>query len=325
MKAFFTILKFALLAALLIGLAFGYIFFRVWQKNERPTIESNSWDKEQILLGHDATLRVSITAPWHREITRPTPFAHPEFLAPVPGEATIKKGSLNLKGKRTWELRVPFVATDTKSLKGLTATFPLKTPKRISPNSVTLTLPPLSIVTPDEIPENPHNPEAFLTEEKPKEKPKKNSEEKAETKRWYWVLAALLFIPAIIYLLRRTGVLKTTPPWEKALSKLDQLDPTTQPVTFYSKLTDILKQYTSERFSVRGRSKTSAEFIQILRNHPQIPKDNLDDLSSFANLADAVKFADHTPNDTEAQTSLDLIRSFVTATTPEPNTDTSDV
>jgi hypothetical protein len=152
MKAFFTILKFALLAALLIGLSFGYIFFRVWQKNERPTIESNSWDKEQILLGHDATLRVSITAPWHREIIRPTPFAHPEFLAPVPGEATIKKGSLNLKGKRTWELRVPFVATDTKSLKGLTATFPLKTPKRISPNSVTLTLPPLSIVTPDETP-----------------------------------------------------------------------------------------------------------------------------------------------------------------------------
>lgn len=325
MKSFLTILKFTLLAVLLVGLGFGYIFFRVWQKNERPTIDDSSWSKEKIVLGHDATLKVSITTPWHREITRPTPFAHPDFLVPVPGKATIKKGSLNLKGERTWELSVPFVATDIKTLEGLTATFPLKAPKRISPNSVSLTLPPLAIVTPEEIPEDPLNPEAFLTETKPDPEPEGTETSKTESRKWYWILATLLLIPAIIYLLRRTGVLKTTPSWEKALGKLDQLDPQTPPVTFYSKLTDILKQYTSERFSVRARSKTSSEFIQILRNHPQIPKDNYDDLSTFAKLADAVKFAEYLPNATEAPKSLELIRSFVQATTPETNTDSSDV
>ncbi len=325
MKSIFTILKFALLAVLLVGLAFGYVFFRVWQKNERPAIESNSWDKEEILLGHDATLKVTITAPWHREITRPTPFAHPDFLVPVPEQATVARGSLNFSGNRTWEIKVPFVATDTKTLEGLTATFPIKAPKRISPNSITLPLPSLSIVTPDEIPESPHNPEAFLTEEKPEEEPKSAPEDNAKARLWYWALAALLLIPAIIYLLRRTGIIKTTPPWEKALGKLDQLDPATQPVAFYSKLTDILKSYTSERFAIRARSKTSAEFIPILRHHPQIPKDHLEDLSAFASLADAVKFADHNPNATEAPKSLELVRSFVNATTPEPNTESSDV
>lgn len=325
MKSFLSILKFTLLAALLVGLGFGYIFFRVWQKNDRPTIDESTWSSDEVVLGHDATLKVSITAPWHREITRPTPFAHPDFLVPVPGKATVEKGALNLKGERIWELSVPFVATDTKSLEGLTATFPLKAPKRISPNSVTLTLPPLTIVTPGEIPEDPLNPDTFLTETKPEPEPEETSSGETNSRDWYWLLGALLLVPVVIYLLRRTGVLKTTPSWEKALGRLDQLDPQTPPVTFYSKLTDILKQYTSERFSVRARSKTSSEFIQILRNHPEIPKDNYNDLSSFAKLADAVKFAEHVPNATEAPRSLELIRSFVQATTPEPNTDSSDV
>ena len=325
MKPTLTILKFVLLAALLIGLAIGFLFFRVWQKNERPTLTETAWQNDQVTLGHDVILDLTISAPWHRDITTPSPNTYPPFLTPVPNKATLTKGALSLSGLRSWNLQVAFVATDTKSLNGLTASFPVKSTKRISPNSVTFPLPPLTIIAPSQLPETPHNPQDFLTEDKPKPEPQIAAKNEAGTSPWLWALLSLLLIPVVIVLLKRTGVLKTTPPWEKALKKLDQLDPQAQPTAFYSKLTDILKQYTSERFSVRARSKTSAEFIQIFRNHPQLPTDNLDDLSAFANLADAVKFADHIPPGTQSATSRELIRAFVNSTIPQPSSDSSDV
>lgn len=318
MKPFFTILKYLLLATLLIGLAFGFIFFRVWQENASPEITESAWSQEEVLLGHDATLDLTITAPWHREIVSALPTSSPDFLAPIFQKARFEKGPLNLTGQRTWIVTVPFVATDTKSLDGLTATFPFKGTKRVSPNSVTLALPPLTIITPAEIPDTPRDPNQFLTEEKPPEEPEPDSPKADPTRSpWLWALLALLAIPFIIYFLRRTGLIKTTPPWEKALARLDQLDPQTAPIVFYSRLSDILKSYTSDRYTIRGRSKTSAEFIQILRNHPEIPKKHLDDLTGFAKLADAVKFADYNPEATSAPSSLALIRSFVNDTTPQ--------
>jgi len=319
MKSFLSILKITLLVALLIGVAIGYLFFRVWQKNERPTASDLKWSEEQIILGHQSTLDLTITAPWHRELTSASPGSYPNFLIPLPDEATLTRGSLNLSGQRDWKLSVPFVATDTKPVEGLTSSFPVKSTKRISPNSVNVTLPNLSIILPEDVPTEPNSPGQFLTEDKPKEDPKTNPVDDPKKSPWLWALLALFLIPLIIYFLKRTGVIKTTPPWEKALARLDQLNPNTEPVTFYSKLTDILKQYTSDRYSVRGRSKTSAEFIQIVRNHPDIPNNKIEDLPAFARLADSVKFADHIPHATEAPKSLELIRSFVNDTTPAPD------
>ncbi len=318
MKSFLTALKFTLLAILLIGLAFGFIFFRVWQKNERPEITESSWTESEILLGHSSTLELTIQAPWHRNIRSASPLNHPDFLLPVTDKAIFTKGSLSLLGNRNWTLSIPFVATDAKPIKGLTASFPIETTKRISPNSVNLALPPLTIILPEEIPETPRDPDAFLTEDEPKDIVKVDPQATTDWEKWRWPLLAILIIP-VIYLLKLSGIIKTTPPWEKALGKLDQLDPQTQPVSFYSKLTDILKQYTSERYSVRASAKTSAEFLQILRNHPRIPNEFLNELVSFAHLADDVKFADHTPDSAEASKSLTLVRSFVKSTTPDPD------
>jgi len=321
MKNAFTILKLVLLAVLLIGLVIGFLFFRVWQKNERPTLSDSSWNQEEILIGHDAKLSLSISAPWHREITTASPLRYPPFLIPLSEKATLHKGSLSLNGMRTWDITVPFVATDTKKVDGLTATFPIKSTKRISPNSVTVPLSSLTITVPKDIPLTPFNPDKFLTEEKPAPAPEEDEKTEAKRKPWLWVLLLLLLIPLLIFVLKRTGVIKTTPAWEKALRKLDKLDPHSQPVTFYSNLTDILKQYTSDRYSIRARAKTSAEFIQTLKSHPHIPKEQLSDLQQFATLADDVKFADYIPQNSEAPKSLELIRSFVHATTPQANSD----
>ena len=316
MKSWFTVLKIALLAVFLLGVTLGYLFFRVWQKNERPKVVSSSWTKTEILLGHASTLTLEIETPWHRKVI-PFPQSHPESLVPVLDQAELVEGSLNPLGTKNWTIRIPFVATNTTDLQSATASFPLKKTKRISPTTINLNLPPLRIITPEKIPENPRIPEGFLTEQEPKkillEEP---GPPKNHINRWIWALGVFALIILVVYLLKRSGIIKTTPPWEKALANLSKLDPQDSPVSFYSKLTDILKKYTSERFSFRGRSKTSAEFLQILKNHSLIPNQHLGQLESFAHLSDQVKFADHIPDSEKAPESLELIKTFVNDTTP---------
>ena len=316
MKSWFTVLKIALLAVFLLGVTLGYLFFRVWQKNERPKVVSSSWTKTEILLGHASTLILEIETPWHRKVI-PFPQSHPESLVPVLDQAELVEGSLNPLGTKNWTIRIPFVATNTTDLQSATASFPLKKTKRISPTTINLNLPPLRIITPEKIPENPRIPEGFLTEQEPKkillEEP---GPPENHINRWIWALGIFALIILVVYLLKRSGIIKTTPPWEKALANLSKLDPQDSPVSFYSKLTDILKKYTSERFSFRGRSKTSAEFLQILKNHSLIPNQHLGQLESFAHLSDQVKFADHIPDSEKAPESLELIKTFVNDTTP---------
>ena len=316
MKSWFTVLKIALLAVFLLGVALGYLFFRVWQKNERPKVVSSSWTKTEILLGHASTLTLEIETPWHRKVI-PFPQSHPESLVPVLDQAELVEGSLNPLGTKNWTIRIPFVATNTTDLQSATASFPLKKTKRISPTTINLNLPPLRIITPEKIPENPRIPEGFLTEQEPRkillEEP---GPPENHIDRWIWALGIFALIILVVYLLKRSGIIKTTPPWEKALANLSKLDPQDSPVSFYSKLTNILKKYTSERFSFRGRSKTSAEFLQILKNHSLIPNQHLGQLESFAHLSDQVKFADHIPDSEKAPESLELIKTFVNDTTP---------
>jgi hypothetical protein len=316
MKSWFTVLKIALLAVFLLGVTLGYLFFRVWQKNERPKVVSSSWTKTEILLGHASTLTLEIETPWHRKVI-PFPQSHPESLVPVLDQAKLVEGSLNPLGTKNWTIRIPFVATNTTDLQSATASFPLKKTKRISPTTINLNLPPLRIITPEKIPENPRIPEGFLTEQEPRkillEEP---GPPENHINRWIWALGIFALIILVVYLLKRSGIIKTTPPWEKALANLSKLDPQDSPVAFYSKLTDILKKYTSERFSFRGRSKTSAEFLQILKNHSLIPNQHLGQLESFAHLSDQVKFADHLPDSEKAPESLELIKTFVNDTTP---------
>lgn len=313
-----TTVKIFLVATLITGLTFGYLFFRVWQKNERPELLESAWSTEQILLGHATTLTFTVEAPWHREFEIPSPVTHPDFLAPVPDRATLSKGSLSPLGTRIWTFSVPFVATDTKTPEGLTASFPVKRTKRISPNFVDVPLPPLAIVIPEKIPDKPAAPNTFLTEEEPTEPVEITEAPRPTIPLWAWISLVILVISLFIFLLRKTGIIKTTPPWERALGNLAKLNPGDPPISFYSKLTDILKEYTAERFEIRARSKTSTEFLAILQSTPNLPKHQFSQLESFAQLADAVKFADHTPDPTEAPRSLELIRAFVKDTTPEP-------
>ncbi|MGC6567041.1 MAG: hypothetical protein ACON38_15690 [Akkermansiaceae bacterium] len=324
MKSFLTILKYASLVILLMAMTFGYLFFRVWQKNERPEIIESNWEQSEILLGHSSTLNLTVKVPWHRELNSATPVGSPDFLLPVRRLGKVEKGSLDLTGHRTWYLQIPFVATDTQSLEGQTAAFPVKSTERVSPTTINLDLPELSIVLPSDIPDDFKDPNIFLTE-KPPEESEETSSNRPEKKPWWpWVVGAVVLLAVLIYILKRTGVIKTTPAWEKALGRLESLTKDSPPPVYYSKLTDILKGYTADRYSVRARAKTSAEFIRILQDLPAIPNEYLTELPAFASLADAVKFADHVPPAEDSDRSVELIRSFIKATIPVETNQPSD-
>ena len=146
-------------------------------------------------------------------------------------------------------------------------------------------------------------------------------------KKNYWLIIAviLILLGAVFFLVRRQKTINATPPWERALSKLDRLAlDDTAPEKFFSQLTDILKQYTAERYLVPARAKTSSEFIRDLKRLSDIPEEHLDKLPPLARLADGVKFAGLTPDDDDAPRSQNLVRSFVVDTTPKPDTETED-
>ncbi|MDB2428847.1 LPXTG cell wall anchor domain-containing protein [Akkermansiaceae bacterium] len=326
MKSFLKILKYLLFTILIVGLIFVVIFFRVWQNNERPGLVSATWDEDEVLLGHSRDLSVTIRAPWHRDVITARPVGHPDFLPPVKEKYLFAKGDLDFSGYRLWHYRIPLVATDTTSLEGKTITLPIKRTGRIGPNSVTVPLPELTINLPGSIPPDPENPQNFLNEEPPLSE-EFNDSVIPEDQTNYWLIIAviLILLGAVFFLVRRQKTINATPPWERALSKLDRLAlDDTAPEKFFSQLTDILKQYTAERYLVPARAKTSSEFIRDLKRLSDIPEEHLDKLPPLARLADGVKFAGLTPDDDDAPRSQNLVRSFVVDTTPKPDTETED-
>ena len=326
MKSFLKILKYLVFTILIVGLIFAVIFFRVWQSNERPTLVSATWDKDEVLLGHSRDLDITIRVPWHRDVTTARPVGHPDFLPPVKEKYIFAKGGLDFSGHRLWHYRIPLVATDSTSTEGQSITLPIKRTGRIGPNSVTIPLPKLTINLPGSIPTDPENPQDFLNEEPPLIEEDTDSVI-PESQSNYWLIIAiiLVLIGAVFFLVRRKTAIDTTPPWERALNNLDKLSPNdTAPEKFFSQLTDILKQYTAERYLVPARAKTSSEFVRDLKKLSDIPEEHLDKLPPLARLADGVKFAGQTPDNDDAPRSQDLVRSFVVDTTPKPDTETED-
>lgn len=322
MKAFWNITKFILLAALLIGAFFGYRFFNIWRENDRPVVRSVAWEKSETSLGGSATLLVTLQVPWHRELLTATPSSHPDTLLPVSRNAIFKKGKLTLSGAREWKLRIPFVATDTELLEGQAISIRLKQQKRVSPGSVNVPLPNLAVTTPKEVPRDPINPKNFLQPEEPPLPQTKNTAFTEENSFPWWMiaLALLLIIVVTIFALKKATQTEATPPWERALGKLDRLDITQNPTSVVASLTDILKDYTSERYNIAANTKTTSEYLAVVKTIPDLTADEITELPWLARLADAAKFAGRAPGEETPPRALNIVREFVENTTPKVET-----
>ena len=141
-----------------------------------------------------------------------------------------------------------------------------------------------------------------------------------------WVVAALGFIGLVLILYRliqnrrkrAREEEKAEPAHIKALRKLDKFrsdkfwKPENQK-TFYSGVTDALREYIVSRFGVAAMEMTTAEIFDGLRGS-DIPEDLYAQMKDLFERADFVKFAKFTATDEENATVLPRAVNFVTAT-----------
>ena len=144
-------------------------------------------------------------------------------------------------------------------------------------------------------------------------------------------LVALLALAAVILLIRKrkhpdnnTKVAPAVPPHLTALHRLDAL--LAQNLVeqglhkeFYNAISEILRDYIEARFGLRAPERTTEEFLEELRNAPNIlSARHLELLCNFLNHTDLVKYARATPNGNETSRLVDDTRAFILETIPEP-------
>lgn len=147
---------------------------------------------------------------------------------------------------------------------------------------------------------------------------------------WYIVGAILFLIIAgyIIWYFRKNRKVAAPATFskvqetlqEKALRYLDELEreqlwQQEKIKGYYTRLTDILRQYIEERFRMPAMELTTDELLQAGRVNPEIQR-HLDVLSQVLYTADMAKFARAQPAIQEHITAMDNARRFVKDTTP---------
>lgn len=90
---------------------------------------------------------------------------------------------------------------------------------------------------------------------------------------------------------------------------------------FYSRLSDIVRQYLERRFELMAPERTTDEFLREAGRSDALAADHKQLLADFLRAADMVKFALHEPSATESGLALSAARGFVeeTADTASPD------
>ncbi|HLF18126.1 MAG TPA: DUF4381 family protein [Candidatus Omnitrophota bacterium] len=121
---------------------------------------------------------------------------------------------------------------------------------------------------------------------------------------------------------REVPLPKTLLPWEKATARLKELEQQNliargQWDGYYSQLTDILRKYVEEQFSIKAPEMTTEEFLQHLQTSQDLDPQQKASLKSFLESSDLVKFAKYAPDPSEAKRSFELALQFVRETKPK--------
>ncbi|MDE6048274.1 MAG: cell wall anchor protein [Paramuribaculum sp.] len=154
-----------------------------------------------------------------------------------------------------------------------------------------------------------------------------------------WILIALIVIAAGLYIYLayiRKGKLplvhtpKPVPPYELAIKQLDELHAAKlcergEEKEFYTRLTDILRNYLDSRFGINAMEMTSSQILRSLNSNEEtrVPKKYM---SAILETADFVKFAKVRPLPDDNTAAFRSALQFVedTKPTPEPESQSAD-
>jgi hypothetical protein len=83
---------------------------------------------------------------------------------------------------------------------------------------------------------------------------------------------------------------------------------------FYERVSNILRYYIEDRFSLKAPERTTEEFLYELKLDNTLAAGDKDSLEQFLRHCDLVKFAKHEPSDEQVSMTVDLVRDFVDRT-----------
>lgn len=113
---------------------------------------------------------------------------------------------------------------------------------------------------------------------------------------------------AYIIAYRSLEKLKNEKLWQKGLFK-----------DYFSRISDILRTYLDQRFSMISMESTTGEIIDDLTRTNYVENEPLERLKSVLELSDMVKFAKHLPDPADCELAMDDSWSFVSLTRKEQN------
>ena len=148
-------------------------------------------------------------------------------------------------------------------------------------------------------------------------------------KYWWLIILVLVLIAAGIYAyfkwfkkgelpLRKKE--KVIPPYDEAIMKLTQLKSehlweAGQEKEYFTRLTDILRNYIDRRFEINAMELTSSQIIDVLRKNEETMPVN-EQLSKILEMADFVKFAKMRPLPEDNEVAYQRALNFVNETKP---------
>jgi len=140
----------------------------------------------------------------------------------------------------------------------------------------------------------------------------------------------LMWYLASLYKKRRQKAAARPVPsaWEVAYRRLEALQKENLPARgkmedYYVRLTDIVRRYIEDRFSIRAPEMTTDEFLISLTHGGQLDKTQVTALEEFLRHSDMVKFAREDSTFQQSQASFELARRLVDQTRPVEDTSDS--
>jgi hypothetical protein len=141
---------------------------------------------------------------------------------------------------------------------------------------------------------------------------------------WWWLvaLAAAVVAGAVAFWILKqrrtttaTGTVALPTPFEAALAALQRLREEDPPVDeFYTRLSDIVRQYLERRFQLRAPERTTEEFLHEVSQDGTLAQEHKDLLGRFLQESDLVKFARFRPEPADMKRAFEAAEQFVRET-----------
>lgn len=89
---------------------------------------------------------------------------------------------------------------------------------------------------------------------------------------------------------------------------------------FFSRISDLLRDYIENRFGIQAPKRTTEEFLTGISREPLFSAEHKGLLTAFLRDCDLVKFAEHSPSIEEITRAIDSCKAFIDATTDHTET-----